>query len=143
MPLPRNGTSASPTAKITNKVGYLDPDTYTEWSNTVRMEWTYQPVYAEQRLAFHDRLEIVLETGVGLTSGQGSAPVMMLDYSNDGGQTWTSLPNKSIGAIGRYDTRVVWNRLGSSRQRVYRASVSDPVKVNLTDTQIECRGGRV
>jgi hypothetical protein len=126
-----------------NKVGYLDPDTYTEWSNTVRMEWTYQPVYAEQRLAFHDRLEIVLETGVGLTSGQGSAPVMMLDYSNDGGQTWTSLPNKSIGAIGRYDTRVVWNRLGSSRQRVYRASVSDPVKVNLTDTQIECRGGRV
>jgi hypothetical protein len=126
-----------------NKVGYLDPDTYTEWGGTLRCEWVYQPVYAEQRLAFHDRLEIVLETGVGLITGQGSAPVMMLDYSNDGGQTWTSLPNKSIGAIGRYDTRVVWNRLGSSRQRVYRASVSDPVKVNLTDTQIEVRGGRV
>lgn len=126
-----------------NKLGYLDPDTYTEWGNTVRIEWTYQPVYAEQRLAFHDRLEIVLETGVGLTTGQGSDPQMMLDYSNDGGQTWTSLTNKSIGAIGRYDTRVVWNRLGSSRQRVYRASVSDPVKVNVTDTQIEVRGGRV
>jgi hypothetical protein len=126
-----------------NKVGYLDPSTYTEWSDAIVASWTYQPVYADQRLAFHDRLEIVLETGVGLTTGQGSDPQMMLEYSNDGGQTWTSLSNKSIGAIGRYDTRVVWNRLGSSRQRVYRASVSDPVKVNLTDTQIEVRGGRL
>lgn len=126
-----------------NKLGYLDPSTYTEWGNTIRCEWTYQPVYAEQRLAFHDRLEIVLETGVGLTTGQGSDPQMMLDYSNDGGQTWTALSTKDIGAIGRYDTRVVWNRLGSSRQRVYRAAVSDPVPVNVTDTQIEVRGGRV
>lgn len=126
-----------------NKVGYLDSETYTEWSNTMRMEWTYQPVYAEQRLAFHDRLEIVLETGVGLVTGQGSDPQMMLDYSNDGGQTWRTLPNKDIGAIGRYDTRVVWSRLGSSRQRVYRASVSDPIPVNVTDTQIEVRGGGV
>jgi hypothetical protein len=105
------------------------------------MEWTYQPIYAESRLAFHDRLEIVLETGVGLVTGQGSDPQMMLDYSNDGGQTWTALPTKDIGAIGRYDTRVVWSRLGSARQRVYRASVSDPIPVNLTDTQVEVREG--
>ncbi len=124
-----------------NKIGYLDPETYTEWGNTIRMEWTYQPVYAEARLAFHDRLEIILETGVGLTTGQGSDPQMMLDYSNDGGKTWVSLPNKTIGAIGRYDTRVVWHRLGSSRQRVYRAAVSDPIPVNVTDTQIEVREG--
>jgi hypothetical protein len=124
-----------------NKVGRLDPETYTEWGNTIRMEWTYQPIYAESRLAFHDRLEIVLETGVGLVTGQGSDPQMMLDYSNDGGQTWTALPTKDIGAIGRYDTRVVWSRLGSARQRVYRASVSDPIPVNLTDTQVEVREG--
>jgi hypothetical protein len=126
-----------------NKLGYLDPATYTEWGGTIVASWTYQPVYAEQRLAFHDRLEIVLETGVGLITGQGSDPQMMLDYSNDGGQTWTSLPNRSIGPIGRYDARVVWNRLGSARQRVYRASVSDPVRVNITDTVVEVRGGAV
>lgn len=126
-----------------NKVGYLDPQTYTEWGNTIVASWTYQPVYAEQRLAFHDRLEIVLETGVGLVTGQGSDPQMLLDYSNDGGQTWRTLPNRDIGPMGRYDTRVVWNRLGSSRQRVYRASVSDPIPVNVTDTTIEVRGGVV
>lgn len=126
-----------------NKVGYLDPSTYTEWGDTLLMLWTYQPVYAEQNLAFHDKLEIVLETGVGLTSGQGSDPQMMLSYSNDGGQTWTALPNRDIGAIGRYDTRVIWNRLGSARQRVYRASVSDPVRVNITDTLVHVRAGYV
>lgn len=126
-----------------NKVGYLDPETYEEFGGTLVMEWTYQPVYAEQRLAFHDRLEIVLESGVGLTSGQGSDPQMMLSYSNDGGQTWTALPTRDIGAIGRYDTRVSWSRLGSARQRVYRASVSDPIPVNLTDTVIEVREGRL
>lgn len=126
-----------------NKLGYIDPLTYTDWDQTVRVEWTYQPVYAEANLAFHDRLEIVLETGVGLTTGQGSDPQMMLSYSNDGGKTWTALPNKSIGPIGRYDTRVIWNRLGSSRQRVYRAAVSDPIPIAITDTQVDVRGGAV
>jgi hypothetical protein len=124
-----------------NKVGYINPEAYSEWGDTLVASWTYQPVYAEGRLAFHDRLEIVLETGVGLTSGQGSDPQMMLDYSNNGGKTWTALPTKDIGPIGRYDTRVVWTRLGSSRNRVYRASVSDPIPVNITDSQIEVRGG--
>jgi len=126
-----------------NKVGYLDPSTYDEWGNTLVMLWRYQPIYAEANLAFHDRLELVLETGVGLTTGQGSDPEVLLRYSNDGGQTWTALPNRSIGPIGRYDARVVWSRLGSARQRVYEMSVSDPVRVNVTDTQVEVRGGRL
>lgn len=125
-----------------NQIGKFDPLIYTEWDETQRMSWTYQPVYAENRRANHDRLEIVLESGVGLTSGQGSDPQLMLDKSDDGGKTWTSLPNKDIGAIGEYQTRVVWNRLGSARQRVYRASVSDPIPVNVTDTLISARGAR-
>jgi len=40
----------------------------------LRMEWTYQPVYAQAGLAFHQRLETVVETGVGLATGQGSDP---------------------------------------------------------------------
>jgi hypothetical protein len=125
-----------------NQIGKLDPLVYDEWGETQRMSWTYQPVYAENRRANHDRLEIVLETGVGLTSGQGSDPQLMLDKSDDGGKTWDSLPNKDIGLIGEYRTRVVWNRLGSARQRVYRAAVSDPIPVNVTDTLINVRGAR-
>jgi hypothetical protein len=130
-------------SSVDNKIGSVSPTTYTEYGTTQRMEWTYQPIYAENRLAFHDRLEIVLETGVGLTSGQGSDPEIMLSYSDDGGITWTSLPNRKLGQIGEYRKRVVWHRLGAARQRVYRCAISDPVKVAVTDTQILVRGGRI
>ncbi len=127
----------------TNTVGYFDPLVYDEAGSLQRMEWTYQPVYSENRRAFHERLEVVLETGVGLTSGQGSEPEMMMDYSDDGGRTWTSLPNKEIGPIGAFDTRVVWTGLGSARQRVYRGAISDPIKVVISDTTLNVRGGRI
>jgi hypothetical protein len=126
-----------------NKIGYISPTTYDEFGEIQRMEWTYQPVYASGRRAFHDRLEIVLETGVGLTTGQGSDPQVMLDYSDDGGLTWVSLPNRSLGPVGKYETRVTWHNLGSSRQRVYRAAVSDPVKITVTDSLLEVKGGHL
>lgn len=133
-----------------NRVGYLDPEKYSDaasWfggsTTNQRMEWTYQPVYAEGRRAFHHSLEMILETGVGLTTGQGSDPEIMLDKSDDGGITWQSLPNKKIGKIGKYGTRVRWYGLGSAAQRVYRAAVSDPVKMVVTDTQLHITGGWV
>lgn len=124
-------------------VGYFDPDVYVESGSTQIMSWTYQPVYADNRRAFHSRLEVVLETGVGLTSGQGSDPEIMLECSDDGGRTWRSFPNRRIGRIGEYSWRVVWHALGSARQRVYRMSVSDPVKVVVSETTLEVVGGRV
>jgi len=126
-----------------SQIGYFDPLVYDEAGETQRMSWTYQPVYAENRLAAHRRLEVVLEVGVGLVTGQGDDPEIMLECSDDGGKTWRSFPNKKIGKIGEYTARVFWNNLGSARQRVYRMSVSDPVKIVVSDTTLEVEGGRV
>jgi hypothetical protein len=125
-----------------NRIGYLSPTTYDDWGTTQRMEWTYQPVYAEGNRAFHDRLEVIMETGVGLTTGQGSDPEMMMDVSDDGGRTWQALPNRKVGKIGEHQQRVIWPQLGSSFDRVYRGAISDPIKVTLIDTQLEARGAR-
>lgn len=126
-----------------NKIGSLTRDVYTEWGGTQRMEWTYQPIYADGRRAFHKRLEIMADMGVGLTTGQGSDPQMMLDYSDDGGVTFTSMPNRGLGALGHYTDRITWTALGSARVgRVYRGAVSDPVKVVLRDTHAEVEGGK-
>jgi len=125
-----------------NKIGYLSPTTYADWSGIQRMEWTYQPVFAAGNRAFHDRLEVIMETGVGLTTGQGSDPEIMMEASDDGGRTFESLPNNKIGRIGEYQQSVVWNQLGSSYDRVYRGAISDPVKVTLIDTQLEARGAK-
>ncbi len=126
-----------------NKIGELDHNTFTDWGSTQRMEWTYQPIWAEGQRAFHNRFEIILETGVGATTGQGSTPKIMLKYSDDGGRTWTSLPDKAFGPLGEYADRCVWHGLGSARRRVYQAACSDPVAVNVTSTIIEVTGGRL
>lgn len=133
-----------------NRIVEIDVNTYSdslpdpEASSTVQlMEWTYQPVYAEGQRAFHDRLEVVMDTGVGLTTGQGSDPKIMMEYSDNGGTSWHALPDKDIGKIGKKEVRAVWHNLGSARQRVYRGSISDPVPVTITDTLIEVRGGRL
>jgi len=130
-------------SSVSNEIGELRSDTYTEFGGTQRAHWTYQPIYSEGVTAFHDRLEIVCKTGVGTTTGQGSDPQIMLDYSDDGGITWVSLPNKSLGPLGQYRKKVEWRALGSSPQRVYRAAVSDPVEIQIVDTVADVRGGRV
>lgn len=76
----------------------------------------------------HNRLQIDMETGVGMNSGDGSMPVALLDWSNDGGHTWSNQHPRSMGKIGEYRARVRWNKLGRARDRVYRLTITDPVK---------------
>lgn len=126
----------------TGRIGELDPNTFSEWGEIQRMVWTYPTVYAESRLAFFDRLEIVAEKGVGLISGQGEAAEVMLEVSDDGGKTYTVYPNNSFGRMGQYKYKTDWWSLGSAEQRSFRASVSDPVTATISDTQLYARGGR-
>ena len=136
--------------KDSNEIVELDVQTFDDAvndpqmaSNVQLMEWTYQPIYAEGQRAFHDRLEVRFEAGVGLTTGQGSDPKIMMHFSDDGGKTWNALPTRTLGKKGEYEDRAVWHNLGSSRQRVYRGRVSDPVAVYIGDTITEVRGGRL
>lgn len=127
----------------TGRIGELSASTYAYWDEPQVMQWTYRSIYADGAMAFHDRLEIIGEKGVGLISGQGSEPQIMLEVSDDGGKTFRMYPPRSLGRIGEYRWRVVWDHLGSSRDRAYRCSVSDPVAVTVTDTLLEVRGGRL
>ncbi len=83
------------------------------------------------------RFIVDLETGVGLQDGQGSDPRAMMQYSDDGGHTWSSERIQPFGKIGQYNTRLQWVGLGSSRERVYRFSISDPVTVVLIGAALE------
>ena len=76
----------------------------------------------------HNRVQIDIEAGVGLNNGQGIEPVAMLDWSDDGGHEWSRQRVDGMGRIGNYKKRLRFNRLGQSRDRVYRLTISDPVK---------------
>lgn len=116
------------------KFGLLD-DVFSEWGDPLVMSWTYQPVFSANYVS-HSRFEIFAEMGVGLISGQGSDPEIMLEISNDG-QTFEQLPSRKLGKIGEREARAVWHRLGRSRNRVYRASISDPVRRKIVATQLQ------
>jgi hypothetical protein len=90
----------------------------------------------EYRIAYPN-LTIVLETGMGLQSGQGSDPTFMLRWSNNSGQTFGNEHWKSAGRVGQYKTRVKFTRLGAARDRVYEFVVSDPVPWRLIDAVFE------
>jgi hypothetical protein len=87
----------------------------------------------------HHSLQVDCEAGVGLNTGQGSDPQMMLRWSDDGGHTWSNEYWTSVGKVGEYYRRVIWRRLGMTlklRDRVYEISGTDPVKLAIMDAEL-------
>lgn len=112
-------------------IGYLSSDTFTEFGATMRTECTSPPVGNDNERITHSRVELIFEQGVGLATGQGSDPMVMLQFSDDGGRTWSSEKWRSLGSMGKYKRRARFNRLGKARDRIYKYAVTDPVRRNL------------
>lgn len=91
---------------------------------------------AGKRIRFHS-FELFAQPGVGLASGDGSAPVAVLSWSDDGGATWSNEHQASLGAMGEYGARVRWNRLGAGRDRVFRVATSEPVAVTWLGAEVD------
>ena len=114
---------------FTGKIGYLDNTTYTEFGNTIQGNATGVHINSDRKKLFCSNFELDIESGVGLTTGQGSDPQIMLEVSKDGGRTFGSLQKwKSMGALGAYQQRLKWYRLGKGYDYVFRVTISDPVK---------------
>lgn len=90
----------------------------------------------EKRLVSYASFELDVEVGQGLASGQGSDPQIFLQYSDDGGRTWSAELWRPLGKVGEYFTRVIWRQLGRARDRVFKVSGSDPVFVQLNEATI-------
>lgn len=91
----------------------------------------------------HHSLQLDCETGVGINTGQGSDPQVMLRWSDDAGHTWSGEHWVRIGAIGNYGTRAIWRRLGMTtkiRDRVYEVSGTDPVKIAIMGAELLSSG---
>ena len=106
--------------------------------------WLRRPPHVADELVqlFHNELTLDVEVGVGLTSGQGIDPQIMMRFSDDGGKTYGNEHWAPMGKQGDYRARVTWDRLGSARDRVYEFSGSDPVQTALIDAHLDIRKGR-
>lgn len=104
-------------------------DTFVDGTDGIVREATSSQLSHQGARAFMSRLELDIEAGVGLTTGQGSDPIVMASWSDDGGKTWSAPRNAGMGQTGQYKYRAVWNACGSYRNRIVKFRVSDPVKV--------------
>lgn len=124
------------------QLGELDMDIFTEYGAVMRGTMTGPPAHFDRKRVFHRRFEVDVESGVGLTSGQGSDPLITLDYSDDGGRTYSlRKPPRSLGRIGAYRQRLRWRRLGQARNRIYRLMIEDPVKRTIVAAHLEAEPG--
>lgn len=79
-----------------------------------------------------------MDTGVGLINGVpiftpgtpvvGTDPTVILEWSDDGGYTFPYSRTIKIGKAGERKLRASARRLGKSKDRVFRVTISDPVK---------------
>jgi len=114
-----------------SEVFELDLSTYTDNGIPILRERAGVHIQLNRQRVRYDKVEFEFEAGVGLIGGQGSAPKIILDWSDDGGHVWSNARYISIGGIGQYGTRALAHHLGSARDRIFRVRTSDPVKFVL------------
>ena len=130
------------------KIYKLDLDNYADDGDPQKWlrSWRALPTGANNlaRTIQHS-MQLDCETGVGLVTGQGSDPQVMLRWSDDGGHTWSNEHWKSMGRIGRFGYRTIWRRLGATlkiRDRVYEVSGTDPVRLYIMGAELLLSGTR-
>ena len=106
---------------------------YTDNGNTIYRTASTPHIHSGRIRTVMDQLNIDFETGIGLTTGQGSKPQVMMRYSDDGGRTWSNERWSTLGAIGEYSKRVKFHQLGMFYQRMFQITISDPIKAVLID----------
>lgn len=77
-----------------------------------------------------------LDCQVGAGKPDGSAPQVMLRYSNDGGYSFGAWRTKGAGEIGRRQARVRFWRCGHSDDRVWHVRMTDDAPFDIVGVNI-------
>lgn len=116
---------------VTTQVYLLDPDIASDGTNAV-------PVICSAVVDGQDasipcsNVAMLLDFGGGPYTGQGSAPLIGMRYSDDQGKTWSGWAYQPLATAGVYNQLPKWNGLGAIPAimgRVFQFTVSDPVGV--------------
>ena len=76
--------------------------TYTDNGDIIIRERVSPVVWNALERIYYKSIEFDVESGVGLTTGQGVNPLMVYSHSNDSGHTFGNESFLSVGAKGKY-----------------------------------------
>lgn len=119
----------------------LNPNSYTDNGEEIAFEITTKHTESDDLRIIVDKLQLDMETGVGLVTGQGDNPQVMMSISKDNGHTYGTEQWCTMGAIGTFKTRAIWRRLGQARDWVFKFRITDPVKRVILGASINFRKG--
>jgi hypothetical protein len=124
-------------SKDDGKIYYFDKNVFTDDGRIIRRIRTSPHISKENKRMFYKCLELDIEKGQGLQTGQGTRPDIALQHSNDGGYTWSSELWRTSGRTGRFNTRVKWYNLGAGRDKLFRVIYSDPTPCTLINAYLD------
>lgn len=122
---------------VSGDIFEVDPETLTDNGNKIKILRNSPHIWNGLDRIFYNAFQVDMETGIGLTNGQGNNPQAMLRWSDDGGHVWSNQMFESAGKIGEYKKRVKFNRLGQARDRVWEFTMTDPVKITLLNAHVK------
>jgi hypothetical protein len=130
--------------QIDGRIGELDLETFDEYGDVLFWLKSTSPFSNQGKRSFFGEIEVFMEAGVGLTTGQGSDPIVRMAFSDEGGApgTFSSEFSRNYGKIGKRKQRTIWRRQGDiPNQRVLQLSGSDPVKRNILKLEANAESG--
>jgi hypothetical protein len=113
----------------------LDMTCFTDNTYLIKRQRTGQVINKDMNRVICHALEVDMEKGVGINTivitDPGYDPQVILTWSDDSGHTWSTAHTKSFGKYQDYKKSVIWRSLGQARNRVYRLTITEPVKVEI------------
>ncbi len=95
------------------------------------------PHFATPDLARHTYSRFELDCTVGVGKPDGKLGEVLMRYSDDGGNAWSSWRKSSLGAIGERTARARFLRCGSGRDRVWQVRCTDDIPFAIIAAPIE------
>ena len=115
----------------------LDTDVYTENGTVIKREIVGTTMFKNFARININKFIVMMDTGTGIATGQGSDPQLVGRFSMDGGKTYTNELWQSVGAEGSFLTEVFWTKIGQGRSFIAKLNYSEPTKFHIVGAFVE------
>lgn len=114
----------------------MDPEKYTDNGETIPRQVITRHTVLGHNVFSVGELYFDFETGVGISEGQGSNPLLMIACSSNNGRTYSLERRIPVGRMGQYKTRVTTYRWGAARVMDWKLDYTEPTKFVITGAAI-------
>lgn len=117
------------------KIYSLKPGEHTDDGHAIFRERTTPCLNPHGARMIFDEVELICQVG----QEENSTPLIMFDWSDDKGRTWSNDRQEDLGGVGEYSKRIIFRRLGQSFNRVFRIRMTDVGNLVLLGAKAKVR----